>query len=68
MAIARWYATKYNAIVGQVPRTTPVRFLKMWAYRLVSRADDSGSSVHVYIYYIHMHIQICLYVYIYIYL
>ena len=72
MAIASWYATKYNAIVGQVPRTTPVKFLKMWAYRLVSRADVPMIQVDVcmctyiiytciYIYkYVNMYIYISL--------
>ena len=39
MAIARWYAEQYNARVCRVPRTTPVQFLGMSAYVLVSRAE-----------------------------
>jgi hypothetical protein len=39
MCIARWYAEHYNALVGQVPRTTPVKFLGAWAYVLVSRSE-----------------------------
>lgn len=39
MCIARWYAGEYNALVGRVPRTTPVKFLKTWAYILVSRSE-----------------------------
>ena len=39
MCIASWYAEHYNLLVGRVPRSTPIKFLRTWAYILVSRSE-----------------------------